>query len=239
MPNHLKGTGLCDAYARQNGNKIPCKVFVLENGSKRLIYRPVTVVDNFEDGNASSWSTQGTGSRSVTSGGLNGSNYKWEHNGFSEVHLAGSNAVDRGPQPGDHIRFWFRLNSTSGSTINRFEFSADTFNDSDCYRVEFERETGDNEFQIQKISGGSSVKNSTDPGHSVSIGQTYYCDILWNVGDTDITAQIFTPDGTADSSQVSISDDSSAVGSDYNQPGVFIRTNDNNHCYWDQIAIHN
>lgn len=204
-----------------------------------VAWQAVEIVDNFEDGSADGWSTQGTGSRSVVSGGLNGSSYKWEHNGFSEVHLAGADAVDRGPQPGDVFNFWFQVTSTSGSTINRFEFSADSMNDNDCYRVEFERETGDNEFQIQKISGGSSVKNNTDPGHSVNIDQVYRCKVQWNAGDTNITAQLFHPDGTTASAQVSISDDSSASGSEYTQPGVFIRTNDNNTCEWDEIKIPN
>lgn len=207
------------------------------NGSWEPVSNVIT--DNFEDGDAAGWTTSGTGTRSVVSGGLDGTNYKWEHAGFSEVHLAGADAVDRGPQPGDVFEFWFQVTNTSGSVINRFEFSADGINENDVYRVEFERETGDNEFSLEKISGGSQAKIDTHAGHAVSTNQVYKCRIEWNAGNNNITAQILLPDGTADSNQVSISDDSSASGSDFTQPGVFIRTNDNNTCEWDEIRIIN
>lgn len=196
------------------------------------------VVDNFEDGDASGWTQSGTGSRSVISGGFDSTDFRWEHNGFSEVHLAGADAVDRGPQPGDVFEFWFRIESTSGSVINRFEFSADGLNEADVYRIEFERETGADEFSIEKISGGSQALISTD-SFAPAISQTYRCEINWNVGNNAITAQIFTPDGSSASNQVSITDDSSAAGSDFQQPGIFIRTNDNNVCTWDEIRVTN
>lgn len=237
MPIHIRQGGSWQTtrwHVRQGGSWQSARVHLKVNGS----WEPVSseIIDNFEDGDASEWSTQGTGTRTITSSGFDSTEYKWEHDGFSEVHLTGADAVDRGPQPGDVFEFWFRVTNTSGSVINRFEFSADSMNDNDCYRVEFERETGDNEFQIQKISGGSSVKNSTDPGHSVSTNVLYRCEIHWNAGDNNITAQIFDGD-TADSNQVSISDDSSASGSEYTQPGTFIRTNDNNVCEWDELRI--
>lgn len=240
MPITLKGTGEVDAFIQQSGAKTPCKVYEKTSGGKRLIYAPVEIIDDFEDGNRTGWNVpSSTGSDTVTTSGLDGTSYRWEQTGFREAHLAGVDAVDRGPQPGDVFEFWFRVESTSGSTINRFEFSADGINENDVYRIEFERETGDNEFQIQKISGGSSVKNDTDPGHSVAINQTYRCEIQWNAGNNNITAQLFLPDGTADSNQVSITDDSSAAGSDFTQPGIFIRTNGNNVCSWDEIRIPN
>lgn len=206
------------------------------NGSWEAVSN--VVVDNFEDGDASEWTTSGTGTRSIV-GGLDGTSFAWEHDGFSEVHLAGADAVDRGPQPGDQFEFWFVIGSTSGSVINRFEFSADGINENDVYRVEFERETGDNELSIEKISGGSQALIDTDPNFGPSIDQVYRCEINWNVGNNAITAQMFTPSGTAASTDVSISDDSSAAGSDFTQPGIFIRTNDNNVCTWDEIRITN
>lgn len=240
MPLHINNNGSwvssSTQYVNLNGSWNRARTHVNVNGSWHVVSG--FIIDDFEDGDASGWDVSGTGTRSIVSG-LNGSDFAWEHAGFSEAHLAGANAVDRGPQPGDVFEFWFQVTNTSGSVINRFEFSADGINESDVYRVEFERETGDNEFQIQKISGGSSVKNSTDAGYAVSTNQVYKCRIEWNAGNNNITAQILLPDGTADSNQVSISDDSSAAGSDFTQPGVFIRTNDNNTCEWDEIRIIN
>lgn len=205
-----------------------------------VVWTATEIVDDFEDGNRSGWNVaSSTGSDTVESPGLDRTSFAWTHTEFREAHLAGLNAVDRGPQPGDTFEFWFRVTSTSGSTINRFEFSADTLNDDDCYRIEFERETGDNEFSIEKISDGGQAKIDTDPGHTVTIDQTYRCEIGWNDGSNQITAQLFTPDGTVSSNRVAITDDSSASGGEYTQPGIFIRTNGNNTCRWDEIKIPN
>lgn len=206
-----------------------------------VVWTATEIIDDFEDGNRTGWNVpSSTGSDTVTTNGLDGTNYRWEQNGFREAHLAGVDAVDRGPQPGDIFDFWFRVESTSGDLINRFEFSADGINENDVYRVEFERlETTGDEFSIEKISGGGQAKVSTDAGYSVSVGQTYRCRVWWNAGDNQIATQIQFPDGTADSNKISITDDSSASGSDFTQPGIFIRTNGNNVCSWDEIRIPN
>lgn len=196
------------------------------------------VIHDFENNNHAGWDVESsTGSDNIVSNGLNGTNYAWRHNGFRQAHLAGADAIDRGPQPGDVFEFWFRVDSASGPVINRFEFSADGHNEPDCYRIEFERGTGDNEFSLEKYVNGSQQKIDTDPG-AVSVGQIYRCEVRWNVGNSNVEAQFFYPNGNAASSKLSITDNSSSSGSEFTQPGIFIRTNDNNSCTWDEFVIH-
>lgn len=204
-----------------------------------VVWTAVEVIDDFEDGDASGW-TIDNGSPSVVSGGLNGTNYRWEHSGFTEAHLAGSNAVDRGPQPGGRFEFWFRIESDNGNdVINRYEFSADGTADSDKYRIEFERNTSDTELSLEKISGGSQELLATDENFVPSIDQAYRIQIDWNNGNNDITIQAFLPDGSTASTAVTITDDSSASGSEFTQPGTAITTNGNNTCSWDELRIPN
>lgn len=199
-----------------------------------VVWKGVEIIDDFEDGNANGWSTQGSGNRSIVFDGLNGTDYAWRHDGFSEVHLSGGNAVDRGPQPGDIFEFWFVISSTSGPVINRFEFSASTFNDDDCYRVEIERDTSDNEFSLEKIAAGSQAAISVDQSWTPSLDFPYRCQVEWNVdGSNNISAVIYTPGGDIVAA-TNISDNS---GGTHAQPGVFFRTNDNNLCTLDELRI--
>lgn len=206
-----------------------------QSGWKGLFTTGILRIDDFEDGNRSGWTVPGsTGSDNVYSPGLNGTNHRWQLNGFREAHLAGADAVDRGPEPGDIFEFWFRIEAAGGSVINRFEFSADGINEPDCYRLEFERGTGDNEFSLEKIQNGGQAKVDTDPGHSVNINQIYRCEVHWNVGNNSITAQLFFPNGNAASDQLSISDASSG---EFAQPGISLRANSNNNWSIDEIRI--
>lgn len=239
MPIHTKKNGSWQTtswHVKQNGSWERARVYLKVNGSWTAVSG--LVVDDFEDGGRGGWNVpSSTGSDTVTTSGLDGTQYRWQHSGFREAHLGGSSAIDRGPQPGDVFEFWFRIESTSGDVINRFEFSADTHRDADCYRVEIERDTPDNELSLEKVSGGSTTKIDTDAGFTPSLDFPYRCEVRWNAGDTNISAQLFTPSGNAASNQLTISENSSAAGSDFHQPGIYIRTNGNNTCSWDQILI--
>lgn len=197
-----------------------------------LVWRASQTIDDFEDGDRSGWDVpSSTGGDQIVSPGLNGTDHAWEHTGFREAHLAGANTVDRGPQPGDRFEFWFNLTNASGSSINRFEFGCSQVGDGDLYRIEFERETSDNEFQIEKIAGGSQSMTDTDPGHAVAQDTVYRCEVNWNHGDNQITAQLFDANGNADSAILSITD------TEYSQPGVCLFTNSNSTVVWDQMRI--
>lgn len=239
MPIHIKQGGSWQTtgwHYNNNGSWNRARVYLKVNGS----WTPVSglIVDDFEDGDRGGWTVpSSTGSDVVEGLGLDDTDYRWEHTGFREAHLAGADAVDRGPQPGDVFEFWFRVESTSGDTINRFEFSAHGINEGDVYRVEIERDTSDNELSLEKVSGGSTTKIDTDANFTPSLDFTYRCHIEWNAGNNAITAQMFTPSGNTASNQLSITDDSSASGGEYTQPGIFIRTNANNVCSWDEIRI--
>lgn len=191
-----------------------------------LVWQAAEIIDDFEDGNRSGWTVpSSTGSDSVVTPGLNGSDYKWRHEGFREGHLRGADAVDRGPQPGDTFEFWFRIVDTSGDVINRFEFSADGTADDDKYRIEWEQFTGDNELSLEKISGGSQEDIDVDTSFAPSVGQAYRVQVAWNVdGSNNISVEIFTPDDTR-VGVVNILDNSTG---EFAQPGVYVRTNGNN-----------
>lgn len=196
------------------------------------------IVDNFEDGNRNGWNVpSSSGGDSIVSPGLNGTGNAWQHTGLREGQLPGSGAIDRGPQPGDRFNIWFRIDSTSGEVINRIQFSADGTSDGDCYRFEIQHgDSAGNEYRLQKISGGSVGKESLESG-SPSIGQAYRVQFDWNRGNTDITVQVFRPNGNSVTNPITITDDSPQSGTDYTQPGVFLRTNANCVCTWDEIRI--
>lgn len=235
MPIHIKQGGSWQTtrwHYNNGGSWTTARVYLKVNGS----WVPVSseIIDNFEDGDRGGWTVpSSTGSDSVISPGLDGSDFKWEMSGFREGHLAGADAVDRGPQPGDTWEFWFQITETSGDVISRLEFSADGTDDDDMYRIEWERETGDNELSLEKYSGGSQELIDTDPNFAPGIGFIYRCEVQWNAGNNDITCQMFL-DGSPDSAQLSISDSSSG---EFAQPGIHIFNSGNNVCEYDEIRI--
>lgn len=221
-------------HVNVNGSWQRARAYVNVNGE----WQPVSgfVIDNFEDGDRSGWTVpSSTGSDSVNSPGLDGTDFLWEHDGFREGHLAGADAVDRGPQPGDVWEFWFQITSDNGNqVINRVEFSADGTADDDMYRIEFERNTGDTELSLEKYVGGSQDILVTDENFLPSIGQVYRCEIQWNAGDDNITIQMFLPDGSTASQQIGFTDSSSG---EFAQPGIYLRNSGNSVCEWDEIRI--
>ncbi len=202
-----------------------------------VVWQAVQIVDDFEDGDDSGWDVpSSTGSDAVVTPGLDNTDYKWEITGFREPHLSGNSTVDRGPQPGDLWEFWFQItNTTSGGVINRFEFATYGQDDGHFYRIEWERETGDNELSIEKYSGGSQELVDTDPNFSPSMDFPYRCRIGWNHGDNQIAVDMITPGGDIVGS-VSITDDSSASAS-FQDQGIRIENSGNNTCEYDEIKI--
>lgn len=214
--------------------------FKISDGSFRVnegAFTGVTIIDGFEDGNRNGWNVPGsTGSDEVVTPGLDGSGNKWRHNGFREAQLPGANAVDRGPQPGDVWEFWFHIESTSGTVINRVEFAADGINEPQKYRIEMEAATGSPEFQFEKLDGGTQVHNVTDAGVEFQADQTYSVRIEWRTNNSEIRVQAFEePNHNPFSNVLSFTEP--GPGSDYEQPGVYIFTNGNNVCYWDNFRI--
>lgn len=198
----------------------------------------VLTVDDFEDGDVSNWTVpSSSGSDTIVSPGLDGTNNAWQHDGIREGHLQGIDAVDRGPQPGDVFEVWFRIDSSSSTALSRFEFSADGNNDTDMYRLEWEAgSTPSKTLSIEKYVGDSQSLVDT-VSFSPSDGTTYRCEIRWNVGDSNIEAEMFDSGGSSVSGIASISDDSSASGSEFTQPGIHLWTNGNEVKTWDQIRI--
>lgn len=193
------------------------------------------VIDDFEDGNANAWSVDGSGTQDVTSPGMDGTDFAWRHDQFTEAHLAGANAVDRGPQPSDVIEFWFHIGlEYGGEIINRFEFSADGLNDSDKYRIEWERNTADTELSIEKIQDNTQVALDTDEGFEPLVGVDYRAQVAWNIdGTNNISVDVFDEGGTLRGS-CSIADNSTG---EFAEPGIYVRTNNNCIQLFDQFRI--
>lgn len=198
-----------------------------------------TIIDDFEDGNRDGWDVPGsTGSDTVRSGGLNGTDWRWEHSGFREGHLRGSDAADRGPQQGDRISLWFRVTPTISSDdiiINRFKFASSSTDDGDRYQVEFRSNTGDPDadgLELEKLTGGSRTKFAfhNDVG-IISQNESLQCVINWNNGNNLITAQIYDSTGSARSNQISFED------TQHTQPGIALFTSDRCVCDWDEFRI--
>lgn len=238
MPLHLNNNGSWTTsttqYVNINGNWQRARAYVNVNGT----WHPVSgfIVDDFEDGDRSGWTVPGsTGSDSMVEPGLDGTDWRWRLDGFREGHLAGADAVDRGPQPGDVFEFWFRIVTDNGnSVINRFEFSADGTSDDDKYRIEYERNTSDTELSLEKISGGSQEILVTDENFVPAIGDVYRCQVNWNAGNNNITVQVFNPDGSTASQQIGFTDSSSG---EFGQPGIYIQNSGNCATDIDEIRI--
>lgn len=235
-----------NAYDGPNGGYgAPRATDTSQSASFTASQTSLAIIDDFENGDRSGWTVPGSaGSDTVVSDGHDGSSFCWRHSNVRKGYLAGGDAVDRGPQPGDTFEFWFRIMSTSGEVVNRFVFSASGSNlfsngtdNPNSYRVEFERDTANNELSIEKISGGLQTELATDETFEPAIGQRYRCQIGWNDRNNEITVQVFHPDGTAASSKISITDDSAAAGSAFQQPGIYIMNGGNNICEWDEIKI--
>lgn len=226
-----------DVFVNQGGTPVECEVYRNNGGTPELIYTPVMVVDNFEDGDHAGWTVAtSTGGDTILSSGFDGTSYAWQFQQFREAHLAGADAVERGPQPGDRFELWFQLDSQSGAVINRFKFSADGITDGDCYQFEFQH-TSDPEWRMQKLSGGSVSEQSLENGQP-SVGQTYRVVFDWNYSTwNELSAQVFTAGGNTVTSPLTLTEDSSGLGAEYSQPGIVLRNNDNATTTWDEIKI--
>lgn len=199
----------------------------------------ILIIDDFEDGDHSGWTVpSSTGDDTIVSPGLNDTDYAWEHDGFREGHLAGADAVNRGPQPDDVFEVWWRIESvSSGDGITRFEFSADGTSDGDKYRVEWESsDTSNKTVSMEKYVGGSVDKVAT-ADFAPSTDTVYRAEIRWNNGSNDIEVEMYDASGSSVSNPATITDDSSAAGSEYTQPGIYIMTNANVVQTWDEMRI--
>lgn len=231
MPIHLKGTGEVDAFIQQSGNKAPCKVWRQTADGKELIYAPVQIIDDFEDGNRDGWTVpSSTDSDTIVSPGLNGTDSAWKLNGLREGHLAGADAVDRGPQPGDLFEFLFRATDFSGEpALFRFEFSCSGVDDGNMYRIEFEgSNTSRADASLEKYVEGSPTKINT-MAVSPSVGDNCMVRVGWNDSGSDIYANYF--ENGSYQATASITD------TEYSQPGVCVWANSNIDVIVDEIRI--
>lgn len=217
------------SFAVDSGNTFGCQV-------ENFAIVEKIVIDDFESGRDPDnfWGYVNDAEKNDTdliSPGLDGTSNRWRHKDFVNVHLTGSNAVDRGPQQGDVFEVWFRIETITGSpVINRFEFGATGVDDSDMYRVEFEANTSEPEFQFEDTSGEHLV---TDAGVEFREGQTYSIRIEWKAGNDQVTAQAFEEPGHNPFSQKL----SFLEPGGYTAPGINLFTDANNVCSWDEIRI--
>jgi hypothetical protein len=173
-----------------------------------------------------------TGSHSVVSPGLQGTDYALKFNGFQKGYLSGANAVDRGLRQGDRFAFSFKPTNYVGSpSLIRFQFACSDGSDGDTYRIEFEgSNTAGSDWSLEKYANGSLKKvDAAGDGVGAALGDEYRVVVEWNTGDTHITARWYNPNGTQRSTPLSITD------TEFTQPGVCIMCNANVTMLWDEI----
>lgn len=201
------------------------------------VWKGVEIVDDFESGSEAGWGFVNPAERDdadIVRPGLRGSGFAWRHTDFVNVHLTGGNAVDRGPQPGDIFEFWFYIADITGSpVINRFEFSSESVNDDQCYRIEFEANTDAPEFQLEDVASG---EIDTDPGVEFEQDSLYSIHVEWKHNDNNVRARAFNEPGHTPVSQW-IELYEPAPGAEYDNPGISLFSDANNTIVWDEIRI--
>lgn len=204
-----------------------------------VVWKAVEVVDDFEQRDPDTyWDYVDQVEKSDTNlvtPGMRGTDRAWRHTDFVNVHLAGANAVDRGPQPGDRFEFWFYIADITGSpVIDRFEFSSENVDDTECYRIEFEANTPEPEFQIEDVAEG---EIDTDAGVEFQADQFYSVTVEWEYHSSQVRARAFDEPGHSPKSNwVSLGEPAPQTGS-YDNPGISLFSDNNNTLIWDEIRI--
>jgi hypothetical protein len=208
----------------------PIELYTQSNGWMGLNSVGILRIDDFEDGDHAGWTVpSSTGSDTIVSG-LHGTDYGWRLNGFREAHLAGADAVDRGPQQGDTFEYSFQIDDYgSGSALFRFEFACSGTGDGDRYRVEYEINDSDPDTALYKQSGGSTAETSTFKTIDPAVGDVVRAEIRWNVGDSNIEVDHYLNGSFLHT--ISITDTA------YTQPGVCLFVNSNLVTTVDEIRI--
>lgn len=194
--------------------------YTVSNGS----YAGIIRVEDFEDGNRAGWNVPGSsGSDSVVSPGLNNTQHAWKLFGPREGHLPSSDAIERGPSPGETFEFRFRITDFSGSpSIFRFDFACTGNSDGNMYRIEFEgSNTGGADMSLEKYSNGnppSSGSGNVDTAPvSPSVGDNIHIEVEWHENGNNIAVK-YRENGTLQAT-VQIAD------SEYGAPGVCVEAN--------------
>jgi hypothetical protein len=167
-----------------------------------------------------------TGTHSVVSPGLQGTEYALKFDGFQKGHLTGA------LQHGKRFAFSFKPTNYSGApSLIRFQFACSGEGDENIYQIEFEgSNTSGSDWSLEKFSNGTQASvDVAGDGVGTTLGEEYRVEVDWNTGDTDITARWYNPDGTLRSTPLSITD------SEYTQPGVCLMCNSNVTVLWDGI----
>lgn len=198
MPIHQHSGGQYAAHALWGGAQTECKVWQKTSGGQQLIYSPVEIIDDFEDLNVGTspgrWTVPGsTGSDTIVSPGMGGTNRAWKLVGPREGHLSSSNAIDRGPQPGETFEFQFRPTKYDGSpSLIRFDFACPGISAPNFYRIEFEgSNTSGADMSIEKYSNGSPTGKVDTISQSPSVGDHIVIRVSWRDGNNGLIVNYF------------------------------------------------
>lgn len=167
-----------------------------------------------------------TGTHSVVSPGLQGTEHALRFDGFQKGYLADA------LQQGQRFAFSFKPTNYSGApSLIRFQFACSGEGDGNMYRLEFEgSNTSGSDWSLEKYTNGTVANiDAAGDGVGAAIGDEYRIEIDWNVDDTHITARWYNPDGTLRSTPLSITD------TEHTQPGVCLTCNANVTVLWDEI----
>lgn len=220
-------------YVRPDPSKAdtPIEIYTQSKGWTGLNSVGILRIDDFEDGDASGWTVpSSTGGDTIVSPGLHGTDYGWQLDGFREAHLAGADAVDRGPQQGDTFEYSFEIDDYSGNpALFRFEFACSGTGDGDLYRIEYEINDSDPDVAIYKMSGGSSAETSTFKTIDPAVGDVVRAEVRWNVDDSNIEIDHYVNGSFKHT--ISIAD------TQWTQPGVCLFVNSNVMLTFDEARI--
>jgi hypothetical protein len=195
-----------------------------------VVWKGVEIIDDFEDGSATNWTVpSSTGSDTIV-GGLDGTDHAWRLNGFREGHLRGTDAVDRGAQPGDTFEYLFQIDSFgSGDALFRYMFAASGVNDGNCYYMEYEMNSSDPDVAIYKESGGNVQTTSEFKALNPRPSDTVRAVVRWNYGNARIDVDHYLNGNHVHT--LSITD------SEYTQPGTALFVNANLVVTIDELKI--
>lgn len=167
-----------------------------------------------------------TGTHSVVSPGLQGTKYALRFDGFQKGYLNGA------LQQGERFAFSFKPTNYRGTpSLIRFQFACSGEEDGNMYRLEFEgSNTSGSDWSLEKYTNGTLMDvDAAGDGVGAALGDEYWVEVDWNVGDSNITARWYNANGTLRSTPLSITD------TEYSQPGVCLTCNANVTVLWDEI----
>jgi len=192
-----------------------------------VVWRCVTVIDDFEDGDIAEYSTVNHAAQASV---VNDSsvaphgNYYLHLTGFNYIISTTSDGLNYYPQAGDTWRIWFQPNSWGNSPYLRVQWCRQ--DSSNYYMISLE-DTG---WQIRSVSGGSTTYVASS-STAITAGNWYELEMQHGAGGA-MTATVYNADGSQHS-QISGTD------STYTSGNIYLAAGDTTEGYFDYWRVTN